>query len=176
MNNLRNDYFEWMYRIVKQPNADYRDLLRCLDNIDFYYILPRDDNREGDGIELRYQFGYEYDISQSKIAEELDNRPCSVLEMMVALARRIEIHIMYDPEYGDRTADWFGEMLDNLDLSYMTDGLCDQKEVETVIHRFLERDYARTGDGGLFVIKDPPRDMRDVEIWCQAMWYINGER
>ena len=41
------------------------------------------------------------------ISAYLDNKTCSVLEMMIALAIRCEEHIMDDPDVGNRTGQWF---------------------------------------------------------------------
>ena len=43
-------------------------------------------------------------------------RPCSVLEMMIALSMRCEEQIMDDPDIGNRTGQWFWDMIDNLGL------------------------------------------------------------
>jgi len=51
-------------------------------------MLPMDGNRAEDGIDLRYRFGYEKEYEGSTIASYLDNSPCSVLEMLIALAFR----------------------------------------------------------------------------------------
>ena len=36
-----------------------------------------------------------------------------------------------------------------------------------VLDRFMDRDYAPDGKGGLFTIRDPRFDMRSMEIWYQ---------
>lgn len=52
------------------------------------------------------------------IASYLDNRPCSVLEMIIALAIRLEEHIMDDPDIGNRTGQWFWDMIVSLGLGF----------------------------------------------------------
>ena len=37
---------------------------------DFVYIIPMDENREVDGLDLRYRFGYECDVDDEEIREE----------------------------------------------------------------------------------------------------------
>ena len=178
---MRQDYFDWLYDLACDGRSDYRRLCRYLDEVEFTYILPMDDNRYGDGVSLRYRYGYECDIPSAAIASNLDNRPCSVFEMMTALALRIEEDIM-SKRGEDRTSEWFMEMLDSLGLLYMTDDRFDRTRVEKTIGFFLNREYSSDGEGGLFTVPERPnnRDMRDVEIWYQAMWYVNyileGER
>ena len=122
---LKFDYFDWMYGLVcdtKYPKKlSYRKLLNFLHNMDFTYQLTMDSNRFEDGIELRYRFGYENGYDCSVIANYLDDSPCSVLEMLIALSIRLEEHIMDDPEIGDRTGQWFWNMITNLGLGSMDD-------------------------------------------------------
>jgi hypothetical protein len=132
-----------------------------------------DSNRYDDGTDLRFRFCYENDLDSSLISEYLDNRPCSVLEMLIALSVRIEEHIMYDQEIGDRTGQWFWGMIKNLGLGSMDDVHFDRRYAENVIWRFLNRGYDRNGKGGLFTIDNCKNDLRDVEIWYQACWYLD---
>lgn len=174
---LSNEYFEWMYNLVcsngHYNKLSYRKLLTFLHNVEFTYIIELDENRVSDGIDFRYRFGYENGYSREDIAEYLDFRPCSVFEMMVSLAFRLEEQIMDDSEYGNRTGQWFWNMLVSLGLGKMSDRNFDKNYVRDVLTRFLNNDYAPNGEGGLFTVSKPKYDMRDTEIWCQAMWYLN---
>lgn len=174
---LINEYFDWMCQLVSDKrytrNQSYRKLLSKLHNIDFVYAIDMDGNRAADGIDLRYYFGGERGYEDYIITSFLDDRPCSILEMMIALAKRCE-NIMEDPEIGDRTAQWFWEMISNLGLYDMYDSNFDRRYVEVTIDIFLNRGYERNGKGGLFVIKHPKRDLRTVEIWYQMNWYLDS--
>ena len=81
---------------------------------------------------------------------------------------------MDDSRYGDRTTQWFWNMLSNLGVSYMTDDRFDEKEATEKIYNFLEKRYSPNGKGGLFYIPDAPEDLRNVEIWTQLCWYLNN--
>ena len=144
-----------------------------LHDTEFRYSIPRDDNRAYDGLNLRYRFGYENGYGDD-ISADFDSRPCSVLEMMVALAIRCEESIMDDPYVGDRTGQWFWGMIVNLGLGSMIDSRFDKRRVDEVIKRFLDREYEPNGKGGLFTIKNCDRDLRNVEIWYQLCWYLDG--
>jgi len=37
----------------------------------------------------------------------------------------------------------------------------------------MDREYSYNGEGGLFAVQHPRRDMRTVELWWQMCWYIN---
>ncbi len=108
------------------------------------------------------------------ISKYLDCRPCSVLEMMIALAIRLEEHIMDDPEVGNRTGQWFWNMIVNLGLGSMNDSRFNKLYVQNIIHKFLEREYQPNGKGGLFTIEDCRYDLREIEIWYQACWYLDN--
>lgn len=171
---LNNEYFEWMYRLVcGRKRLSYRKLFQYLHSVDFYYTNPMDGNRAEDGVDLRYRFGYEFSYEGPMIASYLDDRQCSVLEMMVALAIRCEEHIMDDPEVGNRTYQWFWTMISSLGLSRMSDSRYDEERVCNIIGRFLNREYGRNGEGGLFTLKHSRRDLRTVEIWYQMCWYLS---
>ena len=93
--------------------------------------------------------------------------------MMVALAVRCEETIMDDTRYGDRTGQWFWEMMTNLGIGNMFDERFDAEFVEEKVSIFLDREYAPNGKGGLFYIKGCQDDLRDVEIWTQLCWYLD---
>lgn len=175
---LEKGYFEWLYDLVCNDGyvkgLRYEELLFYLYQKDFVYILPRDENRFMDGIALRYEYGGDVGASRPQIEDVLDNRPCSVLEMLVALAIRIENNIMFDSEAGDRTWRWFWKMMTNMNLGGMTNDKFDRDYVDRVIERMLARKYEANGRGGLFTIANCKEDLRNVEIWSQMNWYMNS--
>lgn len=176
-NELNNEYFEWMYQLVcnekYSKRLSYRKLLSHLHSIEFVYIIGMDSNRAEDGIDLRYRFGYERQYERSIIATYLDNQSCSVLEMLTALAIRCEEHIMDDPDVGNRTGQWFWNMIVNLGLGSMNDAKHNKDYVDGVISRFMNREYKRNGEGGLFTVEHCKHDLRTAEIWYQMCWHLD---
>ena len=172
---LQDEYFGWMCHLVQdEGRAHYCDLLSYLNDVIFQYTIPMDGNRAADGVDLRYRFGYENCYNTAMIASLLDVKPCSMLEMLVALAFRCEEHIMSDPDIGDRTHVWFWEMIDSLGLTEMTDGDFDCRYTDKVLSRFFNHTYARNGKGSIFTIPNNSKDMRTVELWSQMNWYLNS--
>lgn len=165
-------YFDWMRKRV-DVDRKYTKLLQRLHQIDFTYTISMDGNRYEDGIDLRYRFGRECGYDSLIIATHIDYKPCSVLEMMVALAQRCEETIMSDPEYGDRTGLWFWCMIESLGLDDIVNAEYNQTIVDQTIDILLRREYDRDGKGGLFTVKNPPRDMRSMEIWHQLNWFLD---
>lgn len=175
---LNNLYFEWMYQLVDgkgySEGRSYRKLFKHLHKTEFTFSIPMDSNRAEDGVDLRYRFAYEKSYDSRIIATYLDDRPCSILEMMVALSLRCEEHIMDDPDIGNRTGQWFWAMIRNLGLDSMDDSNFDAAYVDDIIDRFLEREYSPNGDGGLFTVKNRSYDLREIEIWYQMCWYMDN--
>lgn len=173
--DVKKEYFEWLCDLAcknKYSNhISYKKLLTYLHSKAFRYSIPRDENRAEDGLDLRHRFvyelGYDYEV------EYYIDGPCSVLEMMTALALKCE-EIMDDPRVGDRTRQWLWGMIVNLGLGSMNDDRFDKTYVDEVIECFLDRDYDPDGTGGLFTIRNCECDLRDMEIWHQLCWYLDS--
>lgn len=167
-------YFEWIACLVcggrNGGRRSYRRLLACLHEREFTYLIPLDENRAIDGVDLRYRFAYE--TGRRDIPDV--GRPCSLLEMMAALCLRCEEQIMDDPEIGNRTGQWFFAMLESMGLEGMDDISFNARTAKARIDTCLERRYEPDGRGGFFTVPGSRYDMRDVEIWYQAMWYLTG--
>ena len=176
---IRNEYFAWLSSIVWDSGysgrASFTKLLYHLHKTRFKVIIPRDKNRAEDGRKLRYRYALKlvgYDGPTEEITDALVG-PCSVLEMLIALSIHCE-EIAEDPLVGDRTSHWFWGMINNLGLGSMYDDNFDRTRVTEALARFMNREYEPDGTGGLFTIRNCNEDLRDVEIWYQLNWYLNG--
>lgn len=168
--NIEIEYFNWLYYISCGDSNQYNKLCYFLHGVEFIPIIVMDENRAGDGLKLRRDFIIDNHYPESYIS--YFKSPCSIFEMIVALAIKQE-QLMDDPRYGDRTYTWMTEMFRSLGLAGMFDDRFDVEYCEKVIERFLNREYEPDGKGGLFTIKGCTQDLRDVEIWHQMCWYIN---
>lgn len=172
---ISNEYYNWMVDIVAKDRfakgISYNKLLSYLHAREFTWTIRRDKNRAQDGIDLRRHYILYHGYSED-VLDYLEG-PCSILEMMVALAIRCERTIMDDPSMGNRTAQWFWQMIVSLGLGAMTDTRYNKKEVVDIINRFLNHDYEPNGKGGLFTVKNTISDMRTMEIWYQLCSYLN---
>lgn len=161
-------YVEWLQEKVNDGKHDnYNRLMTMLASIDFFYLLSMDENRAKDGIGLRELYSAEHGVGFV-----FNYRPCSILEMMIALAMRCDLEIMYDFEVGSQASKWFWSMIDNLGLSAYDDEHFDEDAVALTLHKLLYREYGSHGEGGLFYVRNPRRDLRDVDIWYQMQWYL----
>lgn len=177
-NELSREYFNWLYNLVSKnryaEGISFRKLLIFLHETEFTWMISKDQNRADNGIALRYRFAITegFDDCVDWVLDVLD-APCSVLEMMVALSLQCE-EWADDPLMGDRTAQWFWNMIVSLGLGPAIDGRFDRRLAEAVITRFLNHDYESNGRGGLFTIRYSDIDMRNVEIWEQMCAYLNS--
>lgn len=177
---LRHLYFEWMYRLVCDgrfsARSSYRELLMTLfdTRYDYEHQHPNDERRAMDGIDLRYQFASEEHLDYRLIATELDICDCSVLEMLIALAKRCE-DIAADDYYGDRTGQWFWNMLYTLGIANYDDLriVGRSEDIRRKLHTFFENEYLPNGEGGLFRVDRCNEDLRGMEIWKQMCLYLN---
>lgn len=169
---IQTDYFQWLCGLVNLDHG-YWILARRLYDKEFYWSVPNDDNRAADGEKLREIFADETLYSDYTSLE----KPCSILEMMIGLAIRIE-DILCDPDDDDciKMREIFWEMLINLDLDIYNDmdyaKLGGEYKVEKILIALLERTYEKSGRGGLFPLKSSRNDQRKVEIWYQMSSYL----
>lgn len=167
---IEDEYYNWLIDFVELE--DHSRLASQLYKIDFYSIVPNDENRAEDGKKLRMIFHAENDYIDYGA---LDDYPCSMLEMLIAISIRMEA-ILSDPDKDDRTVDWFWELLTNIGLDkfedYRYEKLGGDEEVNTIVENILERRYSRTGKGGLFPLNCVKKDQRKVELWYQMSTYL----
>lgn len=169
---VKQRYYQWLLEMIDadSPEKDsYNLLLRKLWLKKFYYILPMDQNREKDGMALRKEFKEDFGDEFTDYSS-IESNGCSVLEMMIGLANRINKQIIRKS-----VAYWFWKMIDNIGLWDCTDdrfGLDGSMYVDDVIENFLDRTYKRNGLGGLFPVKTSRKDQRKVEIWYQMQQFL----
>ena len=135
---------------------------------EFVWLIPNDDNRAEDGKELRYEFINEQGIDE--VDQAWLDLGCSVLEMMIALARRAAF------ESDDEVVEWFWRFIFNLGLNNHTDiayASKTEREVDNVLDTVIFRTYDADGLGGLFPLTHPRQDQRKVELWYQLAAYLS---
>jgi hypothetical protein len=175
-NKIKDLYFKWLYsQIEKRDLSGLENFVFELHSYPFICHVPNDDNRVEEGIGLRYKFADEENIN---LLEDTLSGSCTLLEMLVALADRMDF-ILFDPSKGNRRWLWFWLFIDNLKLQKYTnddnEGDVSQKRKfnRIVINKFLRREYLANGKGGLFPLENPYSDQREVEIWYQMSAYIS---
>ena len=86
----------------------------------------------------------------------------------------MEQDILQNDDIGNRTSIWFWMMMENMELHIMDERRYDDYYVNQVIDKFLNRKYGPNGEGGPFYLPYSSKDLREVELWYQAMWFITA--
>lgn len=167
-------YFEWLYGFVgsvknKNPTRSYWNLCKQLYTKPFSWTVPNDDNREEDGKDLRGEFMDHYEINIDEMEPQWLELDCSMLEMLLALARRASFESYGEP------IEWFWKFINNLQLREYTDEVYNIDAMDTidgVLDRVILRQYDRNGVGGLFPLSNATKDQRKVELWYQLSAYL----
>lgn len=155
-------------RGFRRGRRSYRKLFETLQSVPFLVLIRMDKNRLEDGLYLRMRYRLANEIPEFLFDEE----PCSVLEMLVALAIRADLEWIGEPGEPD-PAPFFWEMIENLELDLCSDGRYNRVFVVKKCQKWLNREFKNDGNGSIFPIKMPFRDQREIEIWCQMMEYFH---
>lgn len=171
VDEVRDVYFQWLCMIVKTDYTedDYSILLKHLHSREFTWFVPNDDNRASDGQKLREMFIDELGLGDFELSALYG--PCSVLEMIIGLAIRID-DIMDDMTDGSHAGKWFWELIHNLGVDTFSDAYGNHIEIDIAVSDLLWRRYERNGNRGLFPLVRTNVDQRKVEIWYQMNAYL----
>lgn len=178
---IEEGYIRWLYEKVGLGTREYGDYWRVIKRLfkrKFISLVKNDDNRISDALALRRQFEDEYGYREGTVDNIFgDFTGCTMLEMMVAFAMRIQSDIMWDPDNEDRTPFWFWSMLRNagLDLKACQDGYFGKDQLiylENLLDRVINRTYTKTGNGSFFPVFKCRKDMRKTELWYQMQFWI----
>lgn len=171
-NYVIEDYKEWLFEQVNEDRpkkASYTKLLGILFDTPFVYTHEYDYNRMIDGEELRNI--YIYDGGDEEISKW--NEPCTVLEVLIALAFKMQ-QMTDNPDIYYSVGYWFWVMMYNLGLDDMTNSNINKHKILNVINIFMNRKYRYNGEGGnIFVISNTNEDLREMEMWYQMCHFLN---
>lgn len=164
-------YFNWLRAKVlthDTPSYLYLDLLKILYRTEFVWLLIGDKNREDDGLELRIHFLNAAGVHPD---QQWFESPCSVLEVLIAFAERAS----FDTDMPVK--DWFWIFMTNLGLDGYSGPVnsSDEAVINDVLERFIFRTYDHSGYGGLFPLREPRENQRDLEIWIQFNRYLDDQ-
>lgn len=163
------EYLDWLIHRVGFRKKGYYLLMKQLHDTEFVWLIERDKNRAGDGMNLRDEF---FEGMFDRSVSDLMGKECSVLEMLVALSIRIDDEYTGVP--GDpHPEEIFWELLCNLGLDRYDDKRFSEIDIFEQVERWLQRDFAYNGSGSIFPLKSTRRDQRDLEIWSQMQEYLS---
>ena len=169
-------YLRWLYSqirpiSVKNPARTNWSFAKQLFEKEFIWLIPNDDNRLADGRDLRDEFFMDYSVDVNTVPEDWLDLGCSMLEMLVALSRRLAFMSGGEPR------DSFWIFVENLEIGacYDTDYRKDRDlvhKIDAILDRVIWRTYDYDGAGGLFPLMHPPRDQTKTELWYQMSAYV----
>lgn len=165
-------YFDWLCNQVysvktSSPSRSYRNLFHILYTTEFVWLVPNDDNRIEDGKDLRREFLEDENIRVDGWDHEWINLGCSMLELLLGLSRRLSFETDESENF------WLFELLENIDLKQYNDRTpISLDDIIEILDRVIFRTYLPNGHGGLFPLKHPQCDQRDLELWYQLSAYI----
>lgn len=169
--NLREDYLRWLEPQLRnerdRPDKTYWELLNVMFDKKFESRIAMDSNRLMDGLDLRVDFARGYQPRTS--TEKLDALgPCSFLEVLVALSRRMAFTA------GGDAPGWCWQLLSNIELHRMWDPLTRPKHVKIreVMDTVISRTYMPDGTGGFFPLAWADDDQTQIELWYQLNSYV----
>jgi len=168
--SLAEDYLQWLEPQIRDEfvnrGATYRHMLECMFDKDYVWLVPNDDNRLQDGLDLRAEFCFSHNVQPDHV---LTHKPSSFLEVLIGLSRRLAFVAGGTPQ------GWAWQLIVNLELPNMTDPLSRYKvrKLNDIMDTTIFRTYQPNGLGGFFRLSWPERDMRKVELWYQMAAYIS---
>jgi len=182
MTKLEEFYFTWLSKKVANDRVfpRYKKLFKTLFNTRFQYekMKPFDVERARDGKSMRYLFerkmdDYLHEVSGREFIE-FEETPENLLEVLVALAVRIEDTIIGSESEGDRTSQWFWEMISNLGVGYMSDAQFNVDEYNRCVNNFMNYSYDPNGKGCLFRSEIfGIYELANKDIWYQMQAHMN---
>ena len=171
---LAEEYLRWLAPQIREEHessdSEYEGLARIMFekeySEEYARLVPNDDNRLADGLDLRNEFCYANHIT---IGSLRNLGPCSFLEVLIGLSRRLEFAA------GGSARGWAWVLVGNLELHKMKDPLSRRKArmVEDILDVVIHRTYAPDGSGGFFPLAWPDEDQTRIELWYQMMAYID---
>lgn len=179
--SMEFEYFKWLIGSI-DPLGTARDYYQpvleelYLRDFEWGHRFQDDANRAFDGVVLREEFASERGMPVSEIG--IDWKPCSCLEMMIGIARRMEYEILAMPGE-ENIAKWFWRFIENMGLINFREncghgtGISEVEFIDSKINLWLNRKYSKDGRGGIFVVKAGFFDMRKMPIWKQMSAVLN---
>lgn len=167
---LSGEYLAWLTPQIRGEedggSRTYGGLIALMFNTEFVELVPNDDNRIGDGTGLRIEFCHEFGVDRPDFIEDLG--PCSFLEVLIALSRRLAFNA------GSTPRGWAWALLRNLELDRISDpvGPTKTQRIQDILDQCIHRTYGPDGVGGFFPLAAPREDQRQVEIWYQMAAYL----
>jgi len=170
-------YREWLIsKLNCIKDRSYKKLLRALYSIEFYALIPNDEDRAKDGVRIRNEWS---EIHEDDV--DILFGPCKMLEFLIGMAIQTEMQIFaskWIDEWNFIKIFWM--FIENLGLSEFCDKnfvTCDKfyEKIVTKCDGFCDRKYTCDGFGGIFPVKNAGKDMRKLNLWAQMGIFVRNK-
>lgn len=164
---LEESYFHWLCdQVGSVDGKTHSRMLKQLFFKEFLWHVPNDDNRAEDGRDLRLEFLGEV---RSDTDPDFTGVGCCMLELFVGLARRASFTDLEERDFQF----WVWDFLKNADLYRFDDRKrFSEDTVDDILDKIIWRRYGPDGQGGIFPLKNPDGDQREIELWYQLGAYL----
>lgn len=176
MDGFNKLYFDYLTNLIDSDGKifEYTGLLEYLYNCQFVWLsnIPLDENRAIDGIQLRTSYAKllsPQDVNM--FSEVVFNKPCSMLEMLIALADRLT----YIVSSLDRS-NYFWLFIDNLGLNIYNDSSYNPMAVNSIVQAFIYGKKVNPADANpplLFPCREVYNNL-DKDLYMQANYYLSS--
>ena len=157
-------YFEWLWE-RSGLGSNYFQLLTLLYTTPYEPLLVDDENRRADGNELFVIFCEEKKVqihpSDAQMFEE-----CSVLEMLLAFAARINVELVGDPSES-RVGLWFSRMLENLGIYQYDDAHWNREKVAKRVWCWMHK---KGNPSPIFLFPITSKKVKEVNSQTISEW------
>lgn len=158
------EYTRWLLARMGASRVETLWLCHCLNDIEFYFLMPDDSNRAQDALEIRQDY-----ISEG--GSPIVSSTPTVLEALVGLSERATI-MDYDPAWK-----WFCLFIKNLGFDYLSDDNWSQdaeRYVRSTVRKWLDRRFSPSGVGSPFR-GNGTYDVTRTSMWYSLQWYLSNE-
>lgn len=170
--SLTEDYRLWLESQIREEHTavgkDFRQLVALMFEKEFVWLVPNDDNRAADGLDLRAEFCFQQNLPLHSLK---NLGPASFLEVLIGLSRRLSFLARGTPR------GWAWQLITNLELNKMHDPLTRRKlkQANDILDACIWRTYGQDGQGGFFPLAWPQEDQTKIELWYQISAYIDEQ-
>lgn len=188
------DEFVDAYVLYLQEYVDITEsgeyLFRTLLDIPYYWNNKFDDSRAMDGRRIRNRFLNEDDSTTEEVIESfVYGWPVSVLEVLIALARKLDLEYLHTP-MEDQAHVWFWMMMENLGLEHHIIAANrhfayddEINDIKAKVFCWMDKEYDDNGHG--YNPFEPPPDYihdldfnkylyKDASLWTQSILWISS--
>ena len=166
------EYIRWICDQLGLRVTKWRGMISTLNKIPYRWSIDTDENRAVEGINLRNDYFKERGFNRV----DTDSRDCTVLEMLVSLANRLNFDYVGYP--GDeKNGRIFIDFCKNLGIvsAESNENQCysgDFEDISENIDRWLDGNFEENGEGSPFYTPSEDINLSNLSVWSAALGWL----